>query len=246
MHVHTRSKLTSYVALTPAPLLMLLGWPQICIWTGSGTAYSLHLCAARQTYTCLLQSSAVSPLLLASLHMTGMLLGLPCRQRHSREMLPCLPLQGMLGKQLAAQIATERLADIAAQTAGLLPRDLQAVAADAAAAAAASQLDLPALLPAASESESEGGGAEGAGKHLQTATASKPLEHTGAGAGLQLQEAHVDKALETVRQRTSTVIGAPKVGWQGLPCLIPQSLPAWWALQGLVQQQGPQCLPCCC
>ena len=177
-----------------------------------------------------------------TLHKTGMLLGLPCRQRHSREMLPCLPLQGMLGKQLAAQIATERLADIAAQTAGLLPRDLQAVAADAAAAAVASQLNLPALLPAASESESEGGSAEGAGKHLQTATASKPLEHTGASAGLQLQEAHVDKALETVRQRTSTVIGAPKVGWQGLPCLVPQSLPAWWALQGWVQQQGLQCL----
>ena len=126
----------------------------------------------------------------------------------------------MLGKQLAAQIAAERLADIAAQTAGLLPRDLQAVAADAAAAAAASQLDLPALLPAASESESEGGGAEGASKHLQTAVAGKPVDHT--GAGLQLQEAHVDKALETVRQRTSTVIGAPKVGWQGLPCLVPQ------------------------
>lgn len=133
---------------------------------------------------------------------------------------PASPLQGMLGKQLATQIATERLADIAAQTAGLLPRDLQAVAADAAAAAVASQLDLPALLPAASESESEGGGSEGAGKHLQIAIASKPLEHT--GAGLQLQEAHVDKALETVRQRTSTVIGAPKVGLQTLSCMVPR------------------------
>ena len=144
----------------------------------------------------------------------------PCRQRHSPKTYPASLLQGMLGKQLATQIAKERLADIAAQTAGLLPRDLQAVAADAAAAAAASQLDLPALLPASSESESEGGGAEGAGKHLQTAIASNPSKHT--GAGLELQEAHVDRALETVRQRTSTVIGAPKVGWQGPPCLVPQ------------------------
>ena len=48
-HGYTLEAQAGYVALTPASLLMLLGWPQICIWTGSGTAYSLHLGPARQT-----------------------------------------------------------------------------------------------------------------------------------------------------------------------------------------------------
>lgn len=57
------------------------------------------------------------------------------------------PLQGLLGPQICQQLGQEAVDSAVTQTAGLLPRDLQALAADAAAAAAARGLNTLNMLP---------------------------------------------------------------------------------------------------
>ena len=59
-----------------------------------------------------------------------------------------LSMQGLLGPHICQQLGQEALDSAVTQTAGLLPRDLQALAADAAAAAAARGLDTLRMLPA--------------------------------------------------------------------------------------------------
>ena len=57
-------------------------------------------------------------------------------------------LQGLLGPALCQQLGSAAIDSAVSQTAGLLPRDLHALVADAAAAAAARKLDLSQMLPA--------------------------------------------------------------------------------------------------
>ncbi len=56
-------------------------------------------------------------------------------------------LQGLLGPLICQQLGQQALDNAVTQTAGLLPRDLQALAADAAAAATARGLDTMHMLP---------------------------------------------------------------------------------------------------
>ena len=140
-------------------------------------------------------------------------------------------MQGLLGPVICQQLGQEALNSAVTQTAGLLPRDLQALAADAAAAAAARGLDtlhmLPQLTPLQSPT-SEGkllkhssqGGTQ-ATSLLPKATHGQkvPLEgqlvasdgqQQTAGA-VEVCEADVQVSLDRVRQRTAATIGAPKV-----------------------------------
>lgn len=158
-------------------------------------------------------------------------------------------LQGLLGPVICQQLGPEALESAVTQTAGLLPRDLQALAADAAAAAAARGLDtlrmLPHLPPPSlqlpksqkllqhiSETDSKPAGLIGWASDgqngqlggLLAATEGQKEQPEGqllACDGQQQQqlvgpvqvcEADVQSSLDRVRQRTATIIGAPKVG----------------------------------
>lgn len=57
-------------------------------------------------------------------------------------------VQGLLGPAICQQLGSAAIDSAVSQTAGLLPRDLHALVADAAAAAAARKLDLSQMLPA--------------------------------------------------------------------------------------------------
>ena len=56
-------------------------------------------------------------------------------------------MQGLLGGLVCKQLGPEAIDSAVSQTAGLLPRDLHALVADAAAAAAARKLDTSQMLP---------------------------------------------------------------------------------------------------
>lgn len=56
-------------------------------------------------------------------------------------------VQGLLGRPVCQQLGAEAIESAVSQTAGLLPRDLHALVADAAAAAAARKLDIAQMLP---------------------------------------------------------------------------------------------------
>ena len=99
-------------------------------------------------------------------------------------------------KQQAAALQSGCLEDTARHTAGLLPRELRAVAADAAAAAAVEALPPAAVLQAAAGGSATGPQANGSSR--QPGAAAPPL----------LSEQHLAAAVEGVRQRTATDIGA--------------------------------------
>jgi hypothetical protein len=94
------------------------------------------------------------------------------------------------------------LEEAARHTAGLLPRELRAVAADAAAAAA-----LQALPPAAVLRALDG---RGAANGASTPTLDPPQAAPSEGAPA-LAQRHLSAAIEAVRQRTATDIGAPRI-----------------------------------
>lgn len=70
---------------------------------------------------------------------------LHCHDTCSRQQR--LWVQGLVGTQICQQLGQEAIDSAVTQTAGLLPRDLQALAADAAAAAAARGLNTSHMLP---------------------------------------------------------------------------------------------------
>ncbi len=131
-------------------------------------------------------------------------------------------LRGALAARRADGAA---LAAAAAQAGGLLPRDLRAVAADAAAAA------VRPLLPwrARGAAGPPPAGAAGAGAGAGAAPRGGPLV---------VGKAELDAALEAARERTSAAIGAPQVlrcaagGWAtpavpgraGGPCRCPRRM----------------------
>ena len=133
----------------------------------------------------------------------------------------CYALQGLLGPGICQQLGSEALDSAVTQMAGLLPRDLQALAADAAAAAAARGLKaldllpklkaLPAssphkLLQPSSQADEEPDSLGELG--LASGEANLQLE---LAAPLSVCEEDVQVSLDRVRKRTATVIGAPKV-----------------------------------
>ena len=156
-----------------------------------------------------------------------------CQQR--------LWVQGLLGPQICQQLGQEAIDSAVTQTAGLLPRDLQALAADAAAAAAARGLNTSHMLPHVrapqapnvhkllqEEPQSQAGPVSIWGKedNRQLEGPKRQLEggegdSEGQQAGLdgqddskeivQVSGADVQGSLDRVRLRTATVIGAPKV-----------------------------------
>ena len=158
-----------------------------------------------------------------------------------------------MGPVICQQLGPEALESAVTQTAGLLPRDLQALAADAAAAAAARGLDTlrmlpqlpdPSLLTSKSRNLLQhssdtypkpvgllGRASDGQKGNLEAqlgATEGQKEQPEGllvASDGRQQQqqqqqlvgpvevcEADVQTSLDRVRQRTATIIGAPKVG----------------------------------
>lgn len=141
-----------------------------------------------------------------------------------------LVLQGLLGPALCDQLGQEALDSTVTQTAGLLPRDLQALAADACAAAAARGLntlcmlpqlkalqppDPAKLLPHSSKANGEPGSLLDGGVDGQVGQLDRQGV-AGDGQGMlvgpvEVCEADVQASLDRVRQRTATVIGAPKV-----------------------------------
>jgi len=150
-------------------------------------------------------------------------------------------VQGLLGPQICQQLGQEAIDSAVTQTAGLLPRDLQALAADAAAAAAARGLNTSPMLPRVralqapnvnklpqEEPQSQAGPVSIWGKedNRQLEGPKRQLEGgegdpDGQQAGLdgqgdskeivQVSGADVQASLDRVRLRTATVIGAPKV-----------------------------------
>ncbi|KAL4420721.1 hypothetical protein ABPG75_010377 [Micractinium tetrahymenae] len=104
------------------------------------------------------------------------------------------------------QLDGESLGEAALHTAGLLPRELRAVAADAAAAAA-----VEALPPAAVLNTAEGGaaaaldGSNGCPQNGAAQAAATPAVQPA------LSQEHLVAAVDAVRQRTATDIGAPKI-----------------------------------
>ena len=104
-----------------------------------------------------------------------------------------------------AAIDSGSLEDTARHTAGLLPRELRAVAADAAAAAT-----LLALPPVAVLGCSEVASGLGQGM-LQLASAAAAADRSSAAVPPLLTRQHLGAAVEAVRQRTATDIGAPRI-----------------------------------
>lgn len=112
----------------------------------------------------------------------------------------------------------ERLEETALHTAGLLPRELRAVAADAAATAS-----LEALSPGAVLAAAEQGGAAG-----PVAGCSFCLPNGAAHAAVQpaLSQEHLAAAVDAVRQRSASDIGGS--GLDG-PVRLPKLASATWA-----------------
>lgn len=79
----------------------------------------------------------------------------------------------------------------------MLPRDLRALAADAAAAAAAALLDAPAILAAAGGETPSGDRVKLGGLSLQ-----------GKGGALRVEQGHLDTALAALKRRTATDVRA--------------------------------------
>ena len=140
-------------------------------------------------------------------------------------------LQGLLGPLICEQIGQEALDSAVTQTAGLLPRDLQALAADACAAAAARGLDTLCMLPKLKSlqapdpakllphsSKADGGPGGPSDNAISGQTGQLGRQGVAAdGQGMlvgpvQVCEADVQASLDRVRHRTATIIGAPKVG----------------------------------
>lgn len=150
-------------------------------------------------------------------------------------------MQGLLGPHICQQLGQEAIDSAVTQTAGLLPRDLQALAADAAAAATARGLNTSHMLPRVrilpaphvnklfqAEPQSHAGPVSIWAKEddRQLEAPKRQLEGgegdaDGQQAGLdgqddskeivQVSGADVQASLDRVRLRTATVIGAPKV-----------------------------------
>ena len=150
-------------------------------------------------------------------------------------------MQGLLRPQICQQLGQEAIDSAVTQTAGLLPRDLQALAADAAAAATARGLNTSHMLPRVrtpqaqdvkklpqEEPQSQAGPVSIWGKedNRQLEGPKRQLEGgegdaDGQQAGfdgqndskeiVQVSGADVQASLDRVRLRTATVIGAPKV-----------------------------------
>ncbi|KAL0039627.1 hypothetical protein WJX77_003781 [Trebouxia sp. C0004] len=149
-------------------------------------------------------------------------------------------LQGLLGPQICQQLGQEAIDSAVTQTAGLLPRDLQALAADAAAAAAARSLNTSHMLPrvrarqaphanklSQEEPQSQAGPVsswgrednrqpEGPKRQLEGGEGDSDEQAGLGGQGdskesVQVSGADVQASLDRVRLRTATVIGAPKV-----------------------------------
>ncbi|KAA6429814.1 MAG: peroxisome biogenesis 6-like [Trebouxia sp. A1-2] len=150
-------------------------------------------------------------------------------------------LQGLLGPQICQQLGQEAIDSAVTQTAGLLPRDLQALAADAAAAATARGLNISHMLPRVTtlqapnvnkllqeEPQSHAGPVsiwaqeenrqlEGPKRRLEGGKEGSDGQEAGpAGQDdskeiVQVSGADVQASLDRVRLRTATVIGAPKV-----------------------------------
>lgn len=140
-------------------------------------------------------------------------------------------MQGLLGPVICQQLGQEALASAVTQTAGLLPRDLQALAADAAAAAAARGLDTLHMLPQPTALQSPRS-EEKLIRHssqveqrslLDKATNGQLIASDGqqqmAGA-VEVCEADVQVSLDRVRQRTAATIGAPKVSTCCCSCYL--------------------------
>lgn len=150
-------------------------------------------------------------------------------------------MQGLLGPQICQQLGHEAIDSAVTQTAGLLPRDLQALAADAAAAAAARGLNTSHMLPRVGilqapnankllqeEPQSQAGPVsiwgreddrqqEGPKRQLEGGKGDADGQQAGVGGQgdskeiVQVSGADVQASLDRVRLRTATVIGAPKV-----------------------------------
>jgi len=150
-------------------------------------------------------------------------------------------VQGLLGPQICQQLGQEAIDSAVTQTAGLLPRDLQALAADAAAAATARGLNTSHMLPRVrtpqapdvkklpqEEPQSQAGPVsiwgkednrqlEGPKRQLEGGEGDADGQQAGFdGQGdskeiVQVSGADVQASLDRVRLRTATVIGAPKV-----------------------------------
>ncbi len=150
-------------------------------------------------------------------------------------------MQGLLGPQICQQLGQEAIDSAVTQTAGLLPRDLQALAADAAAAATARGLNTSHMLPRVrtpqapdvkklpqEEPQSQAGPVsiwgkednrqlEGPKRQLEGGEGDADGQQAGFdGQGdskeiVQVSGADVQASLDRVRLRTATVIGAPKV-----------------------------------
>lgn len=157
-------------------------------------------------------------------------------------------LQGLLGPQICQQLGQEAVDSAVTQTAGLLPRDLQALAADAAAAAAARGLNtlnmLPQLKPLQAptadkqlqeEPQSQAGPVSIWGSSVSRQPGTDERQQGGAEGQqaaadgqddskqiVQVSGADVQASLDRVRLRTATVIGAPKVHYLNMvvPCLL--------------------------
>ena len=140
-------------------------------------------------------------------------------------------MQGLLGPVICQQLGKEALDSAVSQTAGLLPRDLQALAADAAAAAAARGLDTLRMLPQLtslhshntkekllqhnSKNDTQVTSLSGQANHRQEVLQGHSVASDGQQqlvGPVQVCEADVQMSLDRVRQRTATIIGAPKVG----------------------------------
>ena len=141
-------------------------------------------------------------------------------------------MQGLLGPVICQQLGKEALDHAVTQTAGLLPRDLQALAADAAAAAAARGLDTLRMLPQISSLQSPNTKEKLLQHRSKNDTQTTSLLGQAAHGQQELREGHlvasdgqqqlvspvevceadVQMSLDRVRQRTATTIGAPKVG----------------------------------
>eukprot|EP00884_Botryococcus_braunii_P001649 jgi/Botrbrau1/11485/Bobra.0360s0012.1 len=107
-------------------------------------------------------------------------------------------LQGMLWDAAHPDVMQSELSEAAAQTAGMLPTDLAAIAADATAAAAVEAVDAEALL------------FQGPHTSAKARTAAAGATQNEA-ASVGVSGRHLQDALQLVRKRTATAIGAPQV-----------------------------------
>ena len=129
-------------------------------------------------------------------------------------------MQGLLGDTVCQQLGSEAIDSAVSQTAGLLPRDLHALVADAAAAAAARKLDVRQMLPSC-RAEQPAGLLQLTHAPADADGQAEARNHSGSVTGKEIVTTTLHKGQQAVGHLSETASLSLFLGF----CLVVKSLP---------------------